>query len=185
MQSTLTQFPDLHYIFLTNHRATFDDLAQNQFKIIESGDIKIESFTNSLEKTIKDIPKRILTPYCKEKGGKHLWNGLTVRDSHEDFIAPQEEIRYRIHATHFDDEFQVQFQGLGYGELTICMTRGDGNERECRNVIDMEYNWFSFYDVCRGNYDENCENIYFSVTVDKSYVKCSGMCGMKFLNFMA
>lgn len=180
MQSTLSQFPDLYYIFLTNHKETFNSMKGNDFdsnekyKCIESPNTNIETFTEDLQNTIKIIPKRIVAPYCKKKGGKHLWSGLTVRDNFEDFIAPQEEIRYRIHPFYFDDEFQVQFQGLGYGEFTVCMTRGYETQRECRKVVDMEYNWFSFYDVCRGNYDENCYSIYFSVTVDKSYFKCSG-----------
>ncbi|XP_063707228.1 uncharacterized protein LOC134836032 [Culicoides brevitarsis] len=177
MQSTLTQFPDLYYLFLTNNPETFREFegisSKNQFFMIESGSTKILEFSKKLQKTLQNIPKRIISPYCKEKGGKHLWSGHTVRDHFEEFIAPQQEIRYRIHANYFSDNFQVQFQGLGYGEITVCMTR-DGNEdaRECRNVVDLEYNWFSFYDICRGNY-ETCENVYFAVTVDKSYVKCS------------
>lgn len=179
MQSTLIQFPDLYYIFLTDHKETFVSMKGNDFgsnekyKIIESRSTSIETFTKQLQDTIKTIPKRIISPYCRNKGGQHLWSGHTIRDDFEDFITPQEEIRYRIHPYYFDDEFQLQFQGLGYGDFTVCMSRGQAAQSECRNVVDMEYNWFSFYDVCRGNYI-NCESIYFTVTLDKSYVKCSG-----------
>lgn len=181
MQDTLSQFPDLYYIFLTNHKETFETLtkgnafdASEKYKIIESRSTNIETFTKHLQDTVKTIPKRIVSPYCRQKGGKYLWSGHTIRDDFEDFLAPQEEIRYRIHPHYFDDEFQVQFQGLGYGEFTVCMTRGSNiAPPECRNVVDMEYNWFSFYDACRGNY-MNCDSIYFTVTLDKSYVKCAG-----------
>lgn len=179
MISTLSQFPDLYYIFLTNQQETFSTLKGNEFdsdekyKVIESHSTHIGTFTKHLHDTLKTIPKRIVSPYCREKGGKHLWSGYTIRDDFEDFLAPQEEIRYRIHPHYFSENFQVQFQGLGYGEITVCMTHRQKQHFECRNIVDMEYIWFTFNDPCQGNYN-NCEAIYFKVTLDKSYVKCSG-----------
>lgn len=80
---------------------------------------------------------------------------------------------YRIspyYLTH-TDHVRVQFSGVGYGELTICTTREvNGAVSICRQVTDENEALFEFY---RCDDAASCKPIFFFVTVDQSYLKCT------------
>lgn len=97
------------------------------------------------------------------------------RDYHEDYVSPNQELQYRISPFYLinTNEFQIQFQGVAYGDLNICMSRSsDYVPIRCETLTDFETIWFNTTNPCDN--DKKCRSIYFSIMLDKSNVKCSG-----------
>lgn len=78
IDGSFQQFPDLYFVFLTNDAGTFKEMVfdaqtvenynakrqQEHYKIIESNSIDPSSFSQSLFRHLKLIPKRIMAPFC-------------------------------------------------------------------------------------------------------------------------
>ena len=99
------------------------------------------------------------------------------RDDFEEYLSTNEETRYRISSFYLlgSPELSVNFQGTGYGDFTVCMSRKyDMLSKECKSVQDMESAWFIITEPC---FDQNtidgCSSVYFSLTVDTTYIRCS------------
>lgn len=128
-----------------------------------------------MEDAIKSIPKRIISPYCRDYGdGQSRWN--LVRDEFEDYATPNLELKYRISPYYLygSEEVRVRFQNVDYGDLTICMARNQQmNNRECHAIQDIENVWFNITQPCPQVGSEECLSIYFTVFVDTTKIRCS------------
>lgn len=99
------------------------------------------------------------------------------RDDFEEYLSPNEEVRYRVSSFYLQgsDEVKFKFQGVGYGDFTVCMSReNDMLSKECKSVTDIENVWFNITRPCSNqNTDDGCLSVYFSLSVDTTYMKCS------------
>lgn len=99
------------------------------------------------------------------------------RDDFEEYLSPNEDMRYRISSFYLlgSDEVRVKFQGAGYGDFTVCMSRyHDMLSKECKSIQDMENAWFNLTRPCdKENADVGCSSVYFSLSVDTTYIRCS------------
>jgi hypothetical protein len=136
------------------------------------------TFGNSLESALNNIPKRIISPFCRnvdDKSRKAFTN--MIREEFEDYAQPNVELSYRISPYYLlnSDEVRVRFQGVGYGDLTICMSRHENNtHKECKSIQDMENVWFNITQPCLNHHvADGCLSVYFTVNVDTTYIKCS------------
>lgn len=71
----------------------------------------------------------------------------------------------------------LQFQGVGYGAFTVCLSRRSNFiPSVCKTVADYETVWFNITNtnVCGSSFIGNrpCYGIYFKVQMDSSLVKC-------------
>lgn len=196
--TTFQQFPDLYFIFVTNDKATFLDLTQSitapshwsgnverfnqliypeHFVVIDSAATDPMDFSERLVKEFKRIPKRIIAPYCMDDTTRerlHKQNILFRPDEHEDFVGPNQEILYRISPYYFRyaDEIQVQFQGVGYGDLTVCQSRALHRGPElCQSLKASDVAWFNASRPCPDPMD--CQSIYYPVSMDVSRMRCT------------
>jgi hypothetical protein len=210
LKSSMKQFPDLYFVFLSNNIDTFKDMVgdsrertssksvrlwilyvnfvsligpwfQNietteRYRFILANLIKITAFKDELERTFRDIPKRIVSPFCKVSDEKRSWEDVIKREEFEEYLSPNEERRYRISSFYLlgSDEIQVKFQGVGYGEFTVCMSRQqDMISKECKSVQDIDNVWFNISEPCSTQNFDECMSVYFGITVDTTYLKCS------------
>lgn len=193
IQNSLLQFPDLYYIFLTNDVQTFIDLTdfngtdiqrraqqvvqnhQNEhYYIIDANSLHVNDFSSAIEDVIRNIPKRLVAPFCRNTGGKRTWDDVMARSEHEEYISPGQEIRYRIspYFLRMTDEIAVQFQGVEYGDFTVCLSRDKFFVPiECKSVENLEYVWFNLTNPCSSASD--CTGVYFTVTLDSSNMRCT------------
>lgn len=196
--TTFQQFPDLYFIFVTNDKRTFLDLTQSitapshwsgnlerfnelvypeHFVIIESIARSPGEFTERLVKEFKRIPKRIFAPYCLDETDRQRLqkqNILFRPDEFEDFVSPNQEVLYRISPYYFrySKEIQIQFYGVGYGDLTICQSRNLMSKADfCQTVKGNDVAMFNATQPCPDPTD--CQSIYFSVAVDVSRMRCT------------
>lgn len=99
------------------------------------------------------------------------------REEFEEYLSPSEEIRYRISSFYLigSDEVRVKFQGVGYGDVTVCLAREqDMSSKECKSLQDMENVWFNITRPCdTQNVVVGCRSVYFTLQVDTTYIKCS------------
>jgi hypothetical protein len=102
---------------------------------------------------------------------------MVKRDEFEEYLSPNEEMRYRVSSFYLmgSDEVRIKFQGVGYGDFTICMSRNqDMLSKECKSVQDIENAWFNITRPCSNqNADDGCLSIHFSLQIDTTYMKCS------------
>lgn len=148
-----------------------------RYHYVQASSIELPTFKNQIDATFRDIPKRIASPFCKAEDEKRLWDDVMKRDDFEAYLSPNEETRYRISSFYLidSDEVRVKFQGAGYGDFTVCMSRShDMLSKECKSIQDMENVWFNTTDPC-SNYNavEGCMSVYFTLQVDTTYIKCS------------
>ena len=99
------------------------------------------------------------------------------RDEFEEYLSTYEEMRYRISSFYLlgSPELSVMFQGTGYGDFTVCMSRNhDMISKECKSVTDMDSAWFNITEPCSDqNAMDGCSSVYFSLQVDATYIRCS------------
>lgn len=99
------------------------------------------------------------------------------RDEFEEYLSLNEETRYRISSFYLmgTEEVRVMFQGVGYGDFTVCMSREASLlSKECKSVLNMENAWFNITRPCQNhNSYEPCPGVYFGLQVDTTYMKCS------------
>lgn len=147
-----------------------------RYQIIYSNKIEFETFKKSLDNAMRSIPKRIASPYCKRQtDGRRTWDDVMKRDEFEDYLTPNELTRYRISPAYLvgSEEVDIKFQGVGYGDFTVCMeTKQNGVPNRCQSVVDIDYVWFNFTNPCSTSQQE-CSSIYFTLTADTTYLKCS------------
>lgn len=74
-----------------------------------------------------------------------------------------------------------KFQGVSYGEFTVCLARDmDFHPIECKTIDGFDSAWFNITRPCDNILE--CNGIYFSVLMDKSELKCSGkICAYKII----
>lgn len=73
MDGSLKQFPDLHFVVITDDTNTFvelfgsDSVRKNpeKYKLIQADTTNINEFSFEFEKHLKSIPKRIVQPFCE------------------------------------------------------------------------------------------------------------------------
>lgn len=211
LRSSMLQFPDLYFIFLTNDVNSFDDLingnngnpvtsarmvrkfsfnfkfrfinkmqtlqlieTQERYKFVEAPSKSIPTFEESLVSAIKTIPKRIVSPFCSNKSNK---SATYIRDEFEDYAMPNVELFYRISPYYLlgSDEIRIRFQGVGYGDLSICMSRHfNMTDKACITIQDLENAWFNVTEPCLNHHvSDGCLGIYFAVSVETSYIRCN------------
>jgi hypothetical protein len=99
------------------------------------------------------------------------------RDDFEAYLSPGEETTYRISSFYLQgsDEVRVKFQGVGYGDVTICMSRQhDMLSKECKSVQEIENAWFNISNPCSSfSAADGCASVYFALQVDSTYMKCA------------
>lgn len=126
-----------------------------------------------MEDAVKTIPKRIISPYCRDYANSQR---NLVRDEFEDYASPNVELKYRIspYYLYASEEIRVRFQSVGYGDLTICMARNQQmTNKECQTIQDIENAWFNITQPCTKIGDEQCLSVYFTILVDTTYIRCS------------
>jgi hypothetical protein len=113
---------------------------------VSASSIQLSTFKKPLDETLKSIPKRIASPFCKPSDQKRLqWDDVMKRDDFEEYLTPNEETRYRISSFYLlgSEEVRVKYQGVGYGAFTVCMSRSlNMVSKECKSVQDMENAWY-------------------------------------------
>lgn len=142
---------------------------------MSANSIQLSTFKQSLEQTFRSIPKRIASPFCKSDE-KRTWDDVLMRSEFEEYLSPNEEMRFRVGSFYLlgSEEVRIKFQGAGYGDFTACMSRShDMLSKECKSVQDMENAWFNMTRPCFDNAREGCRSVYFSLQVDTTYMKCS------------
>lgn len=98
------------------------------------------------------------------------------RDDFEEYLSAHEDKRYRLSSFYLlgSEEVNIKFQGAGYGDFTICMSRShDMLSKECKSVQDMENAWFNITRPCFNENADSCSSVYFSLQVDTTYIRCS------------
>lgn len=148
-----------------------------RYHYVSASSIQLSTFKQTLDRTFRNIPKRIASPFCKPTEDRRAWEDVLRRDDFEEYLSPNEEIRYRISSFYLlgSHEVRVKFQGAGYGDFTVCMSRShDMLSRACKSVQDMENVWFNMTKPCIDqSVDAGCLSVYFSLQVDTTYVRCS------------
>ncbi|CRL07297.1 CLUMA_CG020276, isoform A [Clunio marinus] len=190
LTGTMKQFPDLYFVFLSNDIDTFKDMVEDvriqpenanaietmeRYNFVSASSIQISTFKNSLDTALRSIPKRITSPFC-ESQEKRTWDDITNRNDFELYLTPNEEIRYRLSSLFMlgAENININFQGTGYGDFTVCMARShDMLSQECKTVRDIENAWFNTSQPCLKRNADNCPSMYFSIQVDTTYLKCS------------
>lgn len=164
--------------FVSQQPILSDDDAE-RFRFIESNSIAFSTFEASLDEQLRSIPKKIISPFCKrvEDDGNQqrraTWDDVMRRDEFDDYLIPQEQTHYRISSAYLvgSPEVRVKFQNAGYGDITVCMSRNRNMlSPRCQSVVDIDYVWFNISTPCA---EARCSSIYFSLTVDTTYLKCS------------
>lgn len=202
LHGSMKQFPDLFFVFLTNNVNTFKDMVRfaitwtnqldqlnwiccffqatetsERYHYVEANSVRIPTFKNSLEETFGRIPKRIASPFCKSTDERRSWDDPMRRDDFEEYLTPGEETAYRVSSFYLlgSEELRVKFQGAGYGDFTVCMSRQhDMLSKECKSVQEIENAWFNISQPCSSyNAAESCPSVYFSLQVDTTYMKCA------------
>lgn len=93
IHGSLRRFPDLYYIFLTNHQRTFDDLMRDnreygirindrQHRIITANSVNINDFQKPLNEVLSTIPKRIIPLACRKSSEElrgQSWDDVVVK----------------------------------------------------------------------------------------------------------
>lgn len=198
INSTFQRFPDLYFIFVTNDKSTFLDLTKSitapshwsgnrerfneliypeHFSIIESNSLDPLDFSERVAKELRRIPKRIIAPFClnaEDLARLHKQNILFRPDEYEDYVGPNQENLYRISPFYFRyaNEINVQFHGVGYGDLTICQSRNLFAASDyCQTLKGDDVVWFNATAPCPNPLD--CPSLYYSVSMDVSRMRCS------------
>lgn len=195
--TTFQRFPDLYFIFVTNDRQSFLDMTKSiaapshwagnterfneliypeHFVVIDSSSISPLEFSPRLQKEFARIPKRIMAPFCiteETRETLHKQNILFRPDQFEDFVGPNQEVLYRISPYYFRyaKDIQVQFHGIGYGDLTICQSRGLHTGPDfCQSIKGSDVAFFKMAHPCPDPMD--CQSLYYSVSMDVSRMRC-------------
>ena len=193
LQGSMQQFPDLYFVFVSNDIGSFIQMTGDErqtntnariqiqdserYHYVSTNSIALSSFEKSLKLVLSSIPKRIISPFCKNND-KPLWNdeGI-IRDEFEEYLIPNEEIRMRISPFYLrnSDEIRIKFQGVGYGDFSVCMARNrDLSSKQCQSIENMDYAWFNMTNPCENeNIIDGCNSIYFTLLMDTTYMKCS------------
>lgn len=148
-----------------------------RYHYVSANSIQLSTFKQPLDATFRNIPKRIASPFCRPSEEKRAWEDVLRRDEFEEYLSPNEEMRYRISSFYLlgADDLKVKFQGAGYGDFTVCLSRShDMLSKACKSVVDMENAWFNVTKPCLNQSpNEGCLSIYFSLQVDTTYMRCS------------
>lgn len=191
IEGSFQQFPDLYFVFLTNDPDTFNEMVhdaqaifdikrqQEHYKIIESNSIDPSDFSHNLFRHLKLIPKRIMAPFCdtltaEERRMITLTTNNQNWNSFEDYATVNQELRYRISPFYLRnaDQVSVEFQGVSYGSLIVCLSRDvNYSPLECKTVEDLNVAEFTITRPCDDIFQ--CYGLYFSVIVEKSNVRCT------------
>lgn len=89
---------------------------------------------------------------------------------------PNVELHYRISPYYIlgSDEIRIRFQGVGYGDLSVCMSRYfNMTDKTCESIQDIENVWFNVTQPCLDYGTGECLGIFFTVSVETSFVRCS------------
>ena len=193
LQGSMQQFPDLYFVFVSNDIGSFTEMTGDErqrntnariqlqdserYHYVSTNSIALSSFKKSLKLVLSSIPKRIISPFCKNDD-KPLWNdGGIMRDEFEEYLIPNEEISMRISPFYLSntEEIRIKFQGVGYGDFSVCMARTrDLSSKQCQSIENMDYAWFNVTNPCETeNPIDGCKSIYFSLQMDTTYMKCS------------
>jgi hypothetical protein len=147
-----------------------------RYRYVQSNSVRIPTFKNSLDTTFSNIPKRIASPFCKSSDERSSWGDAMRRDDFEEYLSPNEGMSYRISSFYLlgSDEVRVKFQGVGYGDFTVCMSRQqDMVSKECKSVQEIENAWFNISQPCsNSNPADGCLPVYFALQVDTTNMKC-------------
>lgn len=81
LRTSVTQFPDLYIIFITNNQRLVDDLLygissygeqrNTQYFLIKENSFEIARFEKQLMNSLQPLPRRILAPLCKIEPSQH------------------------------------------------------------------------------------------------------------------
>lgn len=149
----------------------------DRYHFVSADSIQPKAFHQSLDTALRSIPRRISSPFCKAADEKRSWNNAVRPDYFEAYLSPYEETHYRISPFYLmgSDEIRVKFQGAGYGDFSVCLSRERNMlSRECKSVTDMEFTWFNISRPCSSqNANEACLGIYFALQVETTFSKCS------------
>ncbi|XP_058462274.1 uncharacterized protein LOC131437126 [Malaya genurostris] len=189
LTSSFEQFPDLFFVFLTNDKPTFGQLTnftgfshsrlpvEEHYKIIESSSNDPSQFSAELFSTLKAIPQRLVAPFCRTASNRDMWRNVNIREEYEQYISPGVELRYRISRNFLwsTDEVRIQFQNSAYGEFSVCGTQDYRfTGLSCKTTTPENDNvWFNFTELCSGEPGLQCLSLYFTVQMEKSYMKCT------------
>ena len=148
---------------------------EEHYLIIESDAKNPDDFSTKLEVILKNIPKRLMPAKCKAPNIYDPYENLLLRKEYEDYLSPNIELQYRISSTLLQktSEVMVQFQSVSYGEFTVCSSRNPRMQSmTCQTIMNDQDNvWFNFTKPCEYTFD--CPGIYFLVSMDKTFIKCT------------
>lgn len=70
-------------------------------------------------------------------------------------------------------DIQIKFDGVDYGTFSVCMARNRNfTDADCQTVSGYETISFYLLDPCDS--DNDCQAIFFRISVDRSLIKCFG-----------
>lgn len=163
---------------LTNFLLNFKEIeTAERYLFLEANSIQVSTFKRQLGQTFNLIPKRLATPFCKDADSRSTWDEMMRLNGFEEYLSPNEETHYRVSSFYLQgsDEARFKFQGVGYGDFTVCLSRERNMlSKECKSVLDIENVWFNITRPCSSqNANDGCLSVYFSLSVDTTYMKCS------------
>ncbi|XP_046673361.1 uncharacterized protein LOC124362695 isoform X1 [Homalodisca vitripennis] len=122
--------------------------------------------------------ERILKPaYCQNN--YHHW----PESMYEEYITPGETISYWIHPDYLCGSLEIvkiTFKNYDHGELHVCMSRDKKEQGDCKHVEASEDVTHALLRPCQKvgapvwQWDQGCRPVYFTVSVTRSYSKCTG-----------
>jgi len=166
--------PDVRFVYLASevNQQRFQDLSTiDPFYpdvTIASPDSNIHTVVTKVLSIISSIPGRIVGGYCGSGGGQD-------RPSFEDYVTPGFPMTYRIHTVFLNIKRDItfKFQGSGYGDLRMCVSRDQSNVgTECVEVKGLEEATLNIPAPC-ATYVYRCSPVYLTIAVTRTLMQCS------------
>ncbi|XP_069678590.1 uncharacterized protein [Periplaneta americana] len=167
--------PDVRFVYLTS------DINYDRFKQLSviddqyvdmataASDSSPESVVTKVVNSVLTVPSRIMTAYCLGDDAEGY------RDEFEDYVTPDQPRTYRIHPVFLEGagDISIQFQGSGYGELLVCVSRDVAAVgTDCSEVTGLEQTDIKIPAPC-ASYSFRCPPVYLTVTATRTSVHCA------------
>ncbi|XP_046384298.1 uncharacterized protein LOC124154541 [Ischnura elegans] len=182
--------PDVHMIFASVDSAIGDEDPFSKLggQFVKTTGSRPSDVVPSVLSALRLVPRRMISYSCDQKKTKRLGPPTTIHGGTyghlelEDYLSPGDAHVYRLHPMYFkkSQEAKIVFEGSGYGEVSICMTRHRPDEprsimkASCQQLTSGSAE-FQFHDPCPGGqpYNHGCLPIYFELNVTKTFGRCT------------
>lgn len=166
--------PDVRFVYVASetnqHRFKEMSIIDPSYPdvIIASPDNNIRTVVAKVVSSISSVPGRLTGGYC---GG----GSSQDRNEFEAYVTPGFPSTYRIHPVFLDitGDITLKFQGSGYGDLRMCVSREQGSVgTECEEVKDLDEATLKISAPC-ATYANRCPPVYLTIAVSRTLTRCS------------